>query len=192
MTTPSPSARVSDTVTPGAPTADFDPLVPRPIDLPTPVPLDQDVSSGNAAEVLDDAKIFVAPEDPADRPRWREQLATWRTGARQRYGFDGLVCTDFGLINDGLILGEAFPARAWGVEHLTPRERVKKVLDAGADQFGGEACPELVLDLVSADEVTEERLDMSVRRILREKFDMGLFEDPFVDPDAAAAIVGSP
>ena len=110
---------------------------------------------------------------------------------RERYGFDGLVCTDFGLITDGFIFGEAFPARAWGVEHLTPRERVKKVLDAGADQFGGEACPELVLDLVSADDVTEERLDVSVRRILREKFDMGLFEAPFVDPDAAAAIVGS-
>lgn len=88
MTTPSPAGRTSNTATPGAPTADFDPLVPRPIDLPTPVPLDQDVSSGDAAEVLDDAKIFVAPDDPADRPRWREQLTTWRAGARQRHGFD--------------------------------------------------------------------------------------------------------
>jgi len=109
---------------------------------------------------------------------------------RERYGFDGLVCTDWGLINDAVIFGHAFPARAWGVEHLSPRERMKKVLDAGADQFGGEACPELLLELVADGEITEERLDASARRILREKFELGLFEDPFVDEDAADEIVG--
>ena len=60
---------------------------------------------------------------------------------RERYGFDGIVCTDWGLITDAEIFGEPFPARAWGVEHLTPRERMVKVLDAGVDQFGGEADP---------------------------------------------------
>lgn len=64
----------------------FDPLVPRPLDLPTDVPLDADVRSGEAALVLDDAKIFAAPSDPADVPRWREQLAAWREGARLRHG----------------------------------------------------------------------------------------------------------
>lgn len=109
---------------------------------------------------------------------------------RERYGFDGLVCTDWGLITDGEIFGEPFPARAWGVEHLTPKERMKKVLDAGADQFGGEACPELLLELVAEGEVSEERLDVSARRILREKFELGLFDDPYVDEDAADEIVG--
>ncbi|GAB3598320.1 glycoside hydrolase family 3 protein [Microbacterium tumbae] len=109
---------------------------------------------------------------------------------RERYGFDGLVCTDWGLITDAEIFGQPFPARAWGVEDLTPRQRMKKVLDAGADQFGGEACPELLLELLADGEVSEERLDVSVRRILREKFELGLFEDPFVDEDAADEIVG--
>lgn len=109
---------------------------------------------------------------------------------RERYGFDGIVCTDWGLINDSEIFGQPFPARAWGVEHLTPKERMKKVLDAGADQFGGEACPEMLVELVAEGEVTEERLDVSARRILREKFELGLFENPFVDEDAADEIVG--
>ena len=60
---------------------------------------------------------------------------------RDRFGFDGLVCTDWGLLSDHKIFGDPFPARAWGVEHLSPRERMKKVIDAGVDQFGGEACP---------------------------------------------------
>lgn len=109
---------------------------------------------------------------------------------RERYGFDGLVCTDWGLISDSEIFGQPFPARAWGVEDLTPRERMKKVLDAGVDQFGGEANPELLLELVADGEITEERLDISARRILREKFELGLFDDPFVNEDAADEIVG--
>jgi len=109
---------------------------------------------------------------------------------RERYGFDGVVCTDWGLINDAEIFGQPFPARAWGVEDLSPRERMVKVIEAGADQFGGEACPELLLDLVASGEVAEDRLDVSARRILREKFELGLFEDAFVDEDAADEVVG--
>ena len=109
---------------------------------------------------------------------------------RERYGFDGVVCTDWGLVNDAEIFGQPSAARAWGVEHLSPRERMKKILDAGADQFGGEACPELLVELVDDGEITEERLDASARRILREKFELGLFENPFVDEDAADEIVG--
>jgi len=110
---------------------------------------------------------------------------------RERYGFDGVVCTDWGLINDAEIFGQPFPARAWGVEELSPRERMKKVLDAGADQFGGEDCPELLLELIADGEVSEERLDVSARRLLREKFELGLFENAFVDEDAADEIVGN-
>lgn len=64
----------------------FNPLHPRELDLPTRVPLDVDLSEGEAATVLDDAKIFAAPADPADVDRWRDQLAAWRDGARRRHG----------------------------------------------------------------------------------------------------------
>lgn len=110
---------------------------------------------------------------------------------RERYGFDGIVCTDWGLIEDRDILGDVHPARAWGVEHLSPLERVKKVIDAGADQFGGESCPELVVELVETGAVSEQRLDVSARRLLREKFVLGLFDHPLVDVAAAGRIVGN-
>lgn len=64
----------------------FDPLHPRELDRPTAVPLDGDLSDGESARALDDAKIFAAPEDPAELDRWRAQLSSWRAGARQRHG----------------------------------------------------------------------------------------------------------
>ena len=110
---------------------------------------------------------------------------------RERYGFDGIVCTDWGLLTDAEIMGQPFPARAWGVEHLSTRERMLKVLEAGADQFGGEAIPDLLVELVRAGDVIEERLDVSARRLLREKFMLGLFDRTFVDVEAAERIVGA-
>lgn len=111
--------------------------------------------------------------------------------ARERYGFDGIVCTDWGLLSDAAIMGEPFPARAWGVEHLSVADRMAKVIEAGVDQFGGEDIPELLVELVREGRITESRLDGSARRLLREKFTLGLFDAPLVDVEAAARIVGS-
>lgn len=111
---------------------------------------------------------------------------------RVRLGFDGIVCTDWGLITDVSILGQTMPARAWGCEHLSELERVKKILDAGCDQFGGESRPELVVQLVEEGHLPESRIDVSVRRVLREKFLLGLFDNPFVDVERADEIVGKP
>jgi beta-glucosidase len=110
---------------------------------------------------------------------------------RERYGFDGVVCTDWGLITDSTFGGGTMVARAWGVERLSPEDRLAKALDASIDQFGGERCTELLIGLVRAGRVPESRLDTSVRRLLRDKFRLGLFDNPFVDPDAAERIVGS-
>ena len=111
---------------------------------------------------------------------------------REKLGFDGIVCTDWGLINDATVEGEPFPARAWGVEDLTPRQRMRKAVDAGVDQFGGEACPAMLVELVEAGEISEARLDVSARRLLAEKFVLGLFDDPYVDPVEASRVVGAP
>ncbi len=110
---------------------------------------------------------------------------------RGRYGFDGIVCTDWGLLTDSDFGGRVMVARAWGVEHLSRPERAKKALEAGVDQFGGEACPEVVVELVRSGQVSESRIDESVRRLLREKFRLGLFDNPYLDPDAAERIVGN-
>jgi beta-glucosidase len=110
---------------------------------------------------------------------------------RERYGFDGVVCTDWGLLSDTVLNGVVWPARAWGVEHLSREERALKAIEAGIDQFGGEACPEVVAELVRSGRVDETRIDRSARRLLRDKFRLGLFDDPYVDPDAAAEQVGN-
>ncbi|MCD2170669.1 glycoside hydrolase family 3 protein [Microbacterium sp. JC 701] len=111
---------------------------------------------------------------------------------REQLGYDGVVVTDWELVNDNHVGDQVLPARAWGVEHLTAVERMEKILDAGSDQFGGEECVEMLLELVRAGRVSEQRIDESVRRLLRVKFELGLFDDPYVDVDAAERIVGNP
>ena len=106
---------------------------------------------------------------------------------RDSLNFQGVICTDWNLISDGSI-GEA---RAWGVEHLSPKERVKKVLDAGCDQFGGENIPELIIELVKEGVISEKRIDKSIKRIMRDKFRLGLFDNPYVDENKAAKIAGN-
>lgn len=110
---------------------------------------------------------------------------------RDELGFDGIVCTDWGIISDVVYFGQDMPARAWGMEDRTPAERALAVLDAGADQFGGEHCTELILDLVESGAVAEGRIDTSVRRVLKDKFALGLFEQRHVDVETAASSCGT-
>lgn len=111
---------------------------------------------------------------------------------REKYRYDGVVCTDWGLITDAKTPTWTWPARAWGVEKLSEKERVKKALDAGVDQFGGENCPQHVIDLEKEGAISEARIDQSLRRLLRQKFQLGLFDDPFVDETRTTQIVGNP
>ena len=105
---------------------------------------------------------------------------------RDSLKFNGVVCTDWNIISNSK-MGEA---RAWGVENLTPIQRVKKVIDAGCDQFGGEMIPGLIVELVKSKQISEKRIDQSVKRILRDKFILGLFDDPYVDEEKALKIAG--
>lgn len=112
---------------------------------------------------------------------------------RNKYHYDGVICTDWGLITDVKAFGiMILPARARGMEKATGEERMLKIIRAGVDQFGGEMLPEMLIKLVKDGKVTEARLDSSVRRILRVKYALGLFDNPFVDPENAIQIVGNP
>jgi beta-glucosidase-like glycosyl hydrolase len=111
---------------------------------------------------------------------------------REELAFDGVVCTDFGILSPYESHGvEVSPARAWGVEHLDRAARLAKAIDAGCDQFGGELCPDVLLRLLDDGTVEEARVDESVARILKVKFELGLFDDPFVDEEAAGRVVGN-
>ncbi len=111
---------------------------------------------------------------------------------RKKYHYNGVVCTDWGLVTDTKMGPINFVARAWGVENLSAEDRVKKIIDAGVDQFGGEMIQELVVKLVKEGKISERRVDTSVVRLLRLKFQLGLFDNPFVDEKKAANIVGNP
>jgi beta-glucosidase len=121
---------------------------------------------------------------------------------RRRYGFRGIVLTDWAITNDcgdrcraGVPAGErpsfADVGMPWGVEDRPMRARFVQAVLAGVDQFGGTERADMLIDAVRARELTESRLDSSVGRILAGKFALGLFENPYVDPAAAARRVGT-
>ncbi len=111
---------------------------------------------------------------------------------RKKYKYDGIVCTDWGIIEGFKVFGkEIVEAKDWGVEELTIKERIKKVIDAGVDQFGGNSNTSELLELVEEGQISEARIDESVKRLLRAKFKMGLFDNPFVDTDEAEKVVGN-
>jgi beta-glucosidase len=103
------------------------------------------------------------------------------------------VCTDWGIIEGFGFLGiEMFEPTSWGVSDLSVKERIKKVIDAGVDQFGGNSNTEELLELVKEGNIREERIDQSVRRLLKVKFELGLFDDPYIDAGKAGQVVGKP
>lgn len=112
---------------------------------------------------------------------------------QKQLGFEGIVHTDYSIIEGIKVFGlSCIPGRAWGIEKKTVDERLMKALDAGVDQFGGENCSRRLARLVRKGRVSEERLNISCRKILRLKFELGLFDEPYVAPQRAEQICKSP
>ena len=100
---------------------------------------------------------------------------------RDELGYKGVICSDWGIIN----------GRHWGVGDLSIEERYIKAIDAGIDQFGGEKDTEVVIELVKKGLMPLSRIDASVRRILKNKFDLGLFDNPYVQVDQVKSRVNT-
>jgi len=111
---------------------------------------------------------------------------------RDSLKFDGVVCTDWNIINTMLLAELAGGERSWGVENLTPEQRMKKTILAGVDQIGGETSTEQIINLVQQGEISETRINQSVKRILRDKFTIGLFDNPFVDISSISEKLSNP
>jgi beta-glucosidase len=100
---------------------------------------------------------------------------------REELGFKGNVNSDTGIVDD----------RAWGLETATVPQRVAAAINAGTDVLSGFADHTVVTSLVAEGLLTEARVDQAVARLLTEQFDLGLFENPYVDAAAADAVIGS-
>ncbi|WP_051326389.1 glycoside hydrolase family 3 protein [Glycomyces tenuis] len=102
---------------------------------------------------------------------------------REELGFDGVVITD-SLSMDGVREG-----------YGDDRVPVMALL-AGADMLlmppDIDLAYNAVLDAVESGELSERRIDESVERILGLKYELGLFEDPYVDPERVDELVGTP
>ncbi|MBM4763800.1 glycoside hydrolase family 3 protein [Bacillus sp. B15-48] len=101
---------------------------------------------------------------------------------RGKLGFKGYVNSDT----------EAVTSRAWGAEHLTNEEKFAKALNAGTNIFSGESDPTPVISAVKNGLVKEEKVNESVTYLLTEMMNLGLFENPYVDPAYALTVVDDP
>ncbi|KAI9149942.1 putative beta-glucosidase C [Paramyrothecium foliicola] len=102
---------------------------------------------------------------------------------KNELGFEGIVVTDWNIVTQ----------RFWGLEEASEKERTRRVIEAGCDIFGGaDGYPETIVELVNEGTISEERIDYSVRKLMKEKFQLGLFDNPYVDVDAAVITVANP
>ncbi|MCR4765341.1 MAG: glycoside hydrolase family 3 C-terminal domain-containing protein [Bacteroidaceae bacterium] len=97
-------------------------------------------------------------------------------------GFKGAICTDWGVV------GRTGPLNPRLAGKTTLKDNMEMVINAGVDQMGSETETSLVVELVKEGRVTEERVNQAAKRILQWHFILGLFENPYVDPDNAAKV----
>ncbi|GAA3725319.1 glycoside hydrolase family 3 N-terminal domain-containing protein [Spinactinospora alkalitolerans] len=101
---------------------------------------------------------------------------------REEMGFTGYINSDTGIIG----------SRPWGVEDLTEPERYAKAIEAGTNLFSGGSDPAPLIEAVEAGLVEESDLDESITFLISEMIDLGLFENPYVDPELAQEIADDP
>ncbi len=117
---------------------------------------------------------------------------------RNKYHYNGVVCTDWLVTANETAINVFLSGKSWGVEKLTVAQRHYKALMAGVDQFGGnnEAAPVIEAYNMGAKEYGElfmrKRFEQSAMRLLKNIFQVGLFENPYLDPQVSQATVGKP
>lgn len=102
---------------------------------------------------------------------------------RQEWGFRGYVTSDGGglqmLVETHHVAGDF-------------AEAARKALAAGVDyDLSNGSVYATLLDQVRDGKISETELDQAVKRVLEAKFRLGLFENPYVDPDYAQRITNS-
>ncbi|WP_186380984.1 glycoside hydrolase family 3 N-terminal domain-containing protein [Paenibacillus xylanexedens] len=102
---------------------------------------------------------------------------------RKDWGFEGLVITDCGAIN---MLASGHDVASDGLHASV------QAIQAGIDmEMSGEMFAQYLEQAVAEGKLEVEVLDQAVRRVLALKFRLGLFEQPYVDADQAAEVIGN-
>jgi beta-glucosidase len=96
-------------------------------------------------------------------------------------GFTGMVTSDWGTMGSN---------SAHGVETLTQPERAAKFLKAGSHQLGNDSHT-IMQAAYDQGLITDAEVDEAAAKILEMSFKLGIFENPYVDADAAPTIVRS-
>ena len=115
---------------------------------------------------------------------------------REKYGFQGVVCTDWGITQDPDPSIDAFASRCYNMQQYSEPERMLIAILNGVDQFGGNDDPRPILEAYRlgceklGEEAMSQRMRESAARLLTNIFRCGLFEDPYLDPEASARLVG--
>jgi beta-glucosidase len=101
---------------------------------------------------------------------------------RDKYNFNGIICSDWALITDRILPnGKMFkPASAFGLEDKSTEERITELLNAGIDMIGGESLTNNLVELIKTGIISEKRIDESLKRIMKQKFQLGLFDNPYI------------
>lgn len=117
---------------------------------------------------------------------------------REKYGYDGVLCTDWRITGDeGKTPGD-FMGKPWGVEANSIAERHYIAMMAGIDQFGGNSVMEPLIEGYNmgvkehGEAFMRNKIETSAVRLLRNIFQLGLFENPYLDPNESDRVVGNP
>src|SRR5262249_49500784 len=96
---------------------------------------------------------------------------------RGEWGFNGIVVSDLGAIR--------FLETTHHVSG-SPKESIRQAIDAGIDMqfydFPNDFFQSTGISLVKGGQLTEGQIDRAAGGVLRLKFSLGLFEDPYVGP----------
>ena len=115
---------------------------------------------------------------------------------RNKYGYEGVVCTDWLITGDEGKTPDIFAGKSWGVERENIAQRHYKVLMAGVDQFGGNNASAPVIEAYQmgvkehGESFMRKRFEQSAVRLLLNIFRTGIFENPYLDPESSKVTVG--
>lgn len=128
---------------------------------------------------------------------------------REDLGYDGIVCLDWPLSASSVMNLSGVTTDGIDISTLTLGERYTLILDVGIDMFSCYSMnpgvelnevdeqvtncyhPDAIIAEIEAGKYTEEALDVHVARVLKNKFDLGIFENPYRDWEEAVQVLGA-